>query len=39
MRSLRQDALERAVTGEISLAEALRVTPDPPWPPELPGSR
>lgn len=38
MRSLRQDALERAVTGEISLAEALRVTPDPPWPPELPGS-
>jgi type IV pilus assembly protein PilB len=39
MRSLRQDALERAVTGEISLAEALRVTPDPPWPPELPGGR
>ncbi len=36
MRSLRQDALERAVAGEISLAEALRVTPDPPWPPELP---
>ena len=36
MRTLRQDALERAYTGEISLAEALRVTPDPPWPSQLP---
>ena len=36
MRSLRQDALERAYAGQISLAEALRVTPDPPWPAQLP---
>lgn len=36
MRSLRQDALERAYSGEISLAEALRVTPEPPWPSRLP---
>ncbi len=36
IRSLRQDALERAYDGAISLAEVLRVTPDPPWPPRLP---
>lgn len=35
MRTLRQDAVDRAVAGEISLAEVLRITPDPPWPAEL----
>jgi len=35
MRTLRQDALERACRGEISLAEARRVTPAPPWPVQL----
>jgi len=36
MRSLRQDALARAWVGDITLAEALRTTPEPPWPVELP---
>jgi len=36
MRTLRQDALARAWVGDITLAEALRTTPEPPWPVDLP---
>ncbi|MEX2550773.1 MAG: GspE/PulE family protein [Nitriliruptoraceae bacterium] len=36
MRTLRQDALARAWVGDITLAEALRSTPEPPWPVDLP---
>lgn len=36
MATLRQVAVERAWHGRVTLVEALRVTPDPPWPVTLP---